>query len=104
MIVYNSSQRSMAPSSPEQSAAARPTTSRTTSVPHKSERDDKDGLKPPKRAQTFQNGSQVEEKDDKGSSAFEADEDSDADQDIEASRASIELDVLPIELVSLTDR
>lgn len=95
----------MAPSSPDKSNPARPPTSRTTSFPQQSERDnDKDRLKPPKRAQTFQNGSPVEDEDDKGTSAFEADDDSDGDQEIEASRASIELDVLPIELVSLTDR
>lgn len=94
----------MAPPSPEQSAAPRPTSSRTTSFPQKTERDDKDSLKPPKRAQTFHNESPAEKQDGKGTSAFEADEDSDDDHEIEASRASIELDVLPIELVSLTDR
>ena len=105
MIVYNPLQRPMAPQSPEKSTTARATASRTNSFPARAERDDgKDTLNRPKRAQTFASGSVVEEPEDKGASVFEQEEESDGDHEIEASRASIELDVLPIELVSLTDR
>jgi hypothetical protein len=107
MIVYSSDRRFMAPQSPERGPAARPTARRLPSSAQ-SGRDEGDSalLKPPKRAQTYPHGSPVDAKGDKsdGADAFENNEDSDPEPGLEITRASIELDVLPIELVTLTDR
>lgn len=110
MLIYSSSQRLMASPSRDKSPAARPGAPRVASFSHQpgdNDRDDGDALKPPKHAQTFHNGSPVPGKRDKSdaSDAFETNDDnSDADEGVEITRASIELDVLPIELVTLTDR
>lgn len=106
MQVYSSSQRLMASQSPEKSPGARPNAPRIASFSHHNDRDTNDSLRPPKRAQTYQSGSPVEDRRGKpqSPSAFENNEDSDPEDGIEITRASVELDVLPIELVSLTDR
>lgn len=97
----------MAPQSPERSPAARPTARR---VPSSAESGRHEGdstlLKPPKRAQTYPHGSSIDGRRGKSDAAdaFENDEDSDPEPALEITRASIELDVLPIELVTLTDR
>lgn len=107
MMVYSSSQRMASQSSATKSPSAqRPPSARVSSFSHQAGRDDGDSLRPPKRAHTFQNGSPV----DKSSplserpDAFETADSSDTDDGIEITRASVELDVLPIELVTLTDR
>ena len=107
-MVYSSSQRSMASPGPDKgtaSTSARPTTSRVSSFSLQSDRPDQDAVKPPKRAQTFQ-ATSPSGKENASSSAFDVSESPDNDDgiEIEVTRASIELDVLPIELVTLTDR
>lgn len=112
MHVYSSTHRFMASQNPDRSPAARPAARRLASDSPQHHRDDCDdhdggaGLKPPQRAQNFQNGSPVERARGKpdASDAFETNDNSDAEDGIETARASIELDVLPIELVTLTDR
>lgn len=103
MIVYSASQRFMAPPSPDKSPAGRPSVPRSSSSLSQHDRDDTNGQKPPRRAQTFPSASPLEEKDD-ASDAFENNNDSDDEDGVEGTRASIELDVLPIELITLTDR
>lgn len=96
------------------SAAARPSAPRISSYSHQSPRDDKDKddhaqsiQTTPKRAQTFQSGvaPDARSKADDGPDAFDTgkDEDEDDDEGPETTRASIELDILPIELVTVTD-
>lgn len=108
MIVYSSTQRPMAPPSPGKSPVARPSAApRGASYSHQPV-DNKSSPSRPQRAQTFQNDvSPGKKPETPGHSAFEADDDddeSDNEDAAEVTRASIELDVLPIELVSLTDR
>jgi hypothetical protein len=87
------------------STSARPTTSRVSSFSVQSDRADHDAAKPARRAQTFQ-ATSPSGKENASSSAFDVSESPDNDDgiEIEVTRASIELDVLPIELVTLTDR
>ncbi|KAF4121260.1 Vacuolar sorting protein 9 (VPS9) domain [Geosmithia morbida] len=103
MNVHSSTHhRPMAPLSP----VARPGAPRLASYSHQSnDSDDKDSLGVPKRAQTFQNDSpaNAQQNENPVLSAFEVEEESDPEDAVEATRASIELDVLPIELISLTD-
>jgi hypothetical protein len=96
------------------SAAARPSAPRVSSYSHQSPRDDKDKddqaqsiQTTPKRAQTFQSGAtpDARSKADGGHDAFDTGdhEEDDEDEGPETTRASIELDILPIELVTVTD-
>ncbi|KAF5026048.1 hypothetical protein F66182_1840 [Fusarium sp. NRRL 66182] len=100
MIVYSSRTRFMASGSPSESFSARPSTTRTAShihTPKKQTSSGGDRLTVPKRAHTFANdGAQSPD-------AFETGEHSDSDDGAETTRASIELDILPIELITLTD-
>jgi len=86
------------------STSARPTASRVSSFSVQSDRADHDAAKPARRAQTFQ-ATSPSGKENASSSAFDVSESPDNDDgiEIEVTRASIELDVLPIELVTLTD-
>ncbi|POR37962.1 Vacuolar protein sorting-associated protein 9b [Tolypocladium paradoxum] len=112
MIVYPPSQRFMASQSSKPSRPARQGATRMPSYPEPAGRDHSDSLKPPKRAHTFHNGSPAERHRDKTTGAdgadapdaFETSETpTDADDNIEITRASVELDDLPIELITLTD-
>ncbi|KAF9766212.1 hypothetical protein IL306_001418 [Fusarium sp. DS 682] len=95
----------MASRSPSESFSARPSTTRTASHSHSpktnaSNSDDR--LKVPKRAHTFAHASSATD----GAASpdvFDTAEHSDSDDGIEITRASIELDILPIELITLTD-
>lgn len=105
MMVYSSSQR-MASQPSTRSPPARPGSARISSFSHG---DENDSLKPPRRAHTFQNGSPVAKdaaiaEAPGAPDAFETAENTDTEDGIEITRASIELDVLPIELITLTDR
>jgi hypothetical protein len=89
---------------PPRPGIARHTTFSPRPVP-----DENDALRPPKRANTFQNGSPGEKprnaskNDPEHPDAFETGDNSDDDAANEITRASIELDDLPIELITLTD-
>ncbi|KAF4338596.1 VPS9 [Fusarium beomiforme] len=105
MIIHSSNQRFMASRNPSEGFSARPSTTRTashsqTSKTNASNSDDR--LKVPKRAHTFAHASTATD----GTTspdAFDTAEHSDSDDGIEITRASIELDILPIELITLTD-
>ncbi|SCV25655.1 related to VPS9 [Fusarium fujikuroi] len=105
MIVYSSSQRLMASRDASEGLSARPSTTRTVShshTPKTAAPSSDDRLKVPKRAHTFANTTSAKE----GTAspdAFDTAEHSDSDDGIETTRASIELDILPIELITLTD-
>jgi len=97
----------MASPSSEKAVAAepRPAASRISSFPSHRRDDGGNTLKPLRRAQTSQTSSPLDrpQTNDRSPSAFEGADDSDPEDGIEITRASIELDVLPIELVSMTD-
>lgn len=70
---------------------------------------DSDPLRPPKRSHTIQNdgkGSTFKElaEEAEGPDAFETSEQTDNEEIADAGRGSIDLDDLPIELITLTDR
>ncbi|CRK22095.1 hypothetical protein BN1723_012574 [Verticillium longisporum] len=97
---------------PKSSVGSRPSLFRATSSTQGAGAASNDPLHPPRRAQTFQNGAavaplskatppeEIERPD-----AFETGQDADEDEDdgIDPGRGSVDLDDLPIELVSLTD-
>ncbi|KAF5668876.1 hypothetical protein FHETE_5142 [Fusarium heterosporum] len=106
MIVYSSSQRLMASQTPSESSSARPSATRTTSHSHTSKTptsSSDDRLKAPKRAHTFANATSTLDHGAAPPDAFETGEHSDSDDEAEVTRASIELDILPIELITVTD-
>lgn len=90
-----------------QSPAARPGAPRVSSFSNQSVRDENDPLRPPRRAQTFQDSIPTGKENvplTPDTSVFVTAEQPDEDApDIEITRASIELDILPIEIVTLTD-
>ncbi|KAL3964606.1 hypothetical protein ACCO45_001610 [Purpureocillium lilacinum] len=92
------------PSQPSKTSPqpGRPAASRAPSFPQHSPGAvaDRDALKPPKRAHTFHNGAPAGPSD--GPDAFETSE-TDPEDNVEVTRASVELDDLPIELITLTD-
>lgn len=67
-------------------------------------RKDSDGLKRMKRANTYHSDHQPDAAVPGAPDTFETAEHTDNEDTIENSRASIELDELPIELITLTDR
>lgn len=83
------------------SANQRPTAARQTSYSHQTPRDENQNPKLPARAQTFQNGASLPAKGDAFDTAENPDDDN---ENIEITRASIDLSDLPIELVTFTDR
>lgn len=108
----------MASKSPAKSSSARPSVPRIASeskpMPQPSQStasDDSDPLKVPKRAHTFANDTTAENpytlgpNASHGPDAFDTGDHSDTDDAdaLEASRASVELDILPIELITLID-
>lgn len=78
---------------------------RMPSYPDSAHRNENDRLELPKRAHTFHNGSipEVQPNHD-APDAFDTAEHSENDDVTETARASVELDELPIELITLTDR
>lgn len=99
MMVYSSAHRSMASQSPAKGSSARPSVPRTQTSQSVAP-DDDDRLQLPKRAHTFAHPADVADSPD----AFETSDHTDTEDALEVTRASIELDILPIELVTLTDR
>lgn len=78
---------------------------RMPSHPHPADRDNNTRLELPKRAHTFQNGTAHQaELDDAAPDAFDTAEYSENEDNTETARPSVELDELPIELITLTDR
>ncbi|KAM0436868.1 hypothetical protein ACHAPT_002581 [Fusarium lateritium] len=91
----------MASRSPSDGSAARPSAPRTSTfsqTPKTPASDGDDHLQVPKRAHTFANASPTGSPD-----AFESGDHDDTDDALETTRASVELDILPIELITLTD-
>lgn len=75
------------------------------SYPDSAHRNENDRLELPKRAHTFHNGSIPEVQPNYDApDAFDTAEHSENDDVTETARASVELDELPIELITLTDR
>ncbi|KAF0637198.1 hypothetical protein FPSE5266_01100 [Fusarium pseudograminearum] len=112
MIVYSPNQRSMASRNPSESSPARPSATRTASHSHTSKTPTSttgDRLAVPavpavpKRAHTFANATPSLDDSATSPDAFETGEHSDSDDGAEVTRASVELDILPIELITLTD-
>lgn len=92
----------MASRSPSDGASARPSVPRTSTFSQISKTPASDGddhLQVPKRAHTFAHAPPSGSPD-----AFESADHDDIDDGLETTRASVELDILPIELVTLTDR
>ncbi|KAJ4860435.1 vacuolar sorting protein 9 (VPS9) domain-containing protein [Trichoderma breve] len=88
--------------------AARPSPDRLSSYSHQPSTASTASRETPKRAHTFHSPSPSEKHGDAGASAeapdtFDTAENSDNDEPPEITRASIELDDLPIELITLTD-
>lgn len=110
MIVYNPSQRFMSPQTKDGSDAARPGATRVATFSQQTQPNEDERLKLPKRANTFEHASLTEKNRAKadaepaGPDAFETGDNTDNEDNIEITRASIELDDLPIELITLTDR
>ncbi|KAJ6446516.1 VPS9 domain-containingprotein [Purpureocillium lavendulum] len=104
MIVYPPSQRQMASQSAKPSSQpGRPAAPRVPSFPQHPPTSvpDRDTLKPPKRAHTFHNGAPAGAS--HGPDTFETSETTDPEDNVDVTRGSVELDDLPIELISLTD-
>ncbi|KAJ4010394.1 hypothetical protein NW752_005068 [Fusarium irregulare] len=97
----------MASQNPSESSPARPSATRTASHTHTAKTtasSSGDRLAIPRRAHTFANATPSADDSAASPDAFETGEHSDSDDGIEVTRASIELDILPIELITLTDR
>jgi hypothetical protein len=96
----------MASRNPSESSSARPSTTRTASHSHtpKAPASSSDRLQVPKRAHTFANATSALDDSAASPDAFETGEHSDSDDGVEGTRASVELDILPIELITVTDR
>lgn len=114
MMVYSSSQRHMAPKSPKSPISSRPATNavRRSSSPAVNDRSarDPDGADRRRRAQTQPAGltsvhphRRMSSRHD-GPDVFATSEETETPEAIEVTRASVELDSLPIELISLIDR
>ncbi|KAK7430074.1 hypothetical protein QQZ08_003465 [Neonectria magnoliae] len=102
MMIYSSASRFMAPQDPAKSSSARPSVSRTQTS-QSAAPDDGDRLQLPKRAHTFVTASAEDPLTAESPDAFETSEHTDNEDALEVGRASVELDILPIELVTLTD-
>jgi hypothetical protein len=100
----------MASQSQDKPNPPRPGITRLSSFSPRPVPDENEALRPPKRAHTFQNGSPGEKSpapqtnDSEHPDTFETGDNSDDDAANEITRASIELDDLPIELITLTDK
>jgi hypothetical protein len=111
MMVYSPAQRVMASKPPRKTSSARSSTSHQLATQVDPKTDENEPPKPlPKQTTSFQSDSSKGDKD--GASAltpeqpdaFENAENSDDDDNIEITRASVDLDELPIELVQLIDK
>lgn len=98
--------------SPDFRSLRQPAT-RTPSFPQAPVRDENSHPKPPKRAHTFHNGSPTQRHREQSKlntsvhtepDAFETADATDNDDSNDMTRASVDLDDLPIELITLTDR
>ncbi|KAM4060161.1 vacuolar sorting protein 9 (VPS9) domain-containing protein [Hirsutella rhossiliensis] len=112
MISCPPAQQPMASQNSQGFRPPRQPATRMPSYPQVSVRDENDCLKPPKRAHTFHNGSPTQKHreqsrlhpiDNTGPDAFETAEPTDNDDAHDMTRASVDLDDLPIELITLTD-
>lgn len=112
MIVYGSGQRHMAPKSSSRSrksSQSRPEVARPSPFAHDTKPEDSDETKPLNRAKTFPEvlpnstspGKIVEDR--SAPDVFETTEQADIPEAIEITRPSIDLDDLPIELLTLID-
>lgn len=107
MMVFQHSDRLMA-SQRSSASSGRPTPSRVPSHPTRTPSATADPLTSPKRANTIHNDGDSSQVGERGKvaqpDAFETSEHTDNDDVVENTRNSIELDDLPIELITLTDR
>lgn len=108
MMVFQQSDRLMASQRRSSASSGRPTPTRVPSHPIRTPSATADPLTSPKRAHTFHNDGESGQAGDHGKvaqpDAFETSEHTDNDDAVENTRNSIELDDLPIELITLTDR
>ena len=111
MMVYRTAQRTMASKPPRKTSSARSSSSRLPSTQPDPENNENEPPKPsPKKTASFRSDSSKETKlsiPTTGPSkpdAFETADQSDDDDHIEITRASVDLDELPIELVQLIDK
>lgn len=111
MIVFKPSQRAMASKPPRKTSSARSSSSRVEPTHTDRKTDENEPPKPtPKKASSFRSDSSKEEKpaiaavESAQQDAFENAEHTDDDDNIEITRASVDLDELPIELVQLIDK
>ena len=88
----------------ESTDGGKPSPSRLQSHDGTGGRKNSDPSKRMKRANTFHNDHQPDPKESNAPDAFETSEHTDNDEPVDNTRASIELDELPIELITLTDR
>ncbi|KOS17989.1 Vacuolar protein sorting-associated protein 9b [Escovopsis weberi] len=108
-VISRLRRKHMAPQQPADGSApeSRPGLSRLASFSRSFDRSDRDSLKQLKKALTFGDANSSTEKGlSRGAptpDTFETGEHSDADEEIEMTRASIDLDDLPIELITLID-
>jgi hypothetical protein len=110
-MVSSVSEIFMASTGQSKAPGARPSPIRPGATPRQDKSEDTDSPKVPRRAHTFQNGTAVEATASR-SKEMNADvpespdafETTDNDEVVEHPRASVDLDELPIELISLTDR
>lgn len=100
----------MAPQNPKDTPVARPGAALIPSFSISSTQDAPDRLAPPKRAHTIQNGATTEKLRDRSDGhasapdAFDTSEHTDNEDGNDVIRTSVDLDDLPIELITLTDR
>lgn len=108
MMVFQHSDRLMASQRRSSASSGRPTTTRVPSYPTRTPSETADPLTSPKRANTVHSDSNSGQVGERGKvaqpDAFETSEHTDTDDVVEDTRNSIELDDLPIELITLTDR
>ncbi|KEY71872.1 hypothetical protein S7711_06013 [Stachybotrys chartarum IBT 7711] len=102
IALFSPSYTFMASQGQGRASQPRPTLGRQASYTQSSPIDN-DDLSLPRRAQTFHNGA-ADAVNAALPDAFETAEDSDGEGNVEVTRASIELDDLPIELITLTDK
>ncbi|KAH8176206.1 vacuolar sorting protein 9 (VPS9) domain-containing protein [Sarocladium implicatum] len=110
MIIYSPAQRAMASKAPRKTSSARSSSSRIDPPQIDSKADENEAPKPsPKKTSSFRSDLSKEEKPAAKElapalhDAFENADNTDDDDNIEITRASVDLDELPIELVQLID-
>lgn len=107
-MVFQQSDRLMASQRRSSASSGRPTPTRVPSHPTRTPSGTADPLTSPKRANTSYSDGDSSQVGERGKvaqpDAFETAEHADNDDVVETTRNSIELDDLPIELITLTDR